>query len=116
MRIKRGVAARKRHKKILRSAKGMGHARRSSSRLARQAVVRSLQYAYRDRRNRKRDLRSLWIIRINAATREAGLSYSAFISGLKKANIKIDRKILSDLAIHSPHVVQALVKKVKETK
>ena len=88
----------------------MQHARRSSIKLARQGVIRALQYAYRDRRNKKRDLRSLWITRINAATREHGVSYSAFMASLKKNNVQVDRKILSELAVHHPNAIEALVK------
>ena len=116
MRIKRGVTARKRHKKVLRAAKGMGHARTSSFRLAQQGVVRSLQYSYRDRRKRKSDLRSLWIVRINAQVREAGLSYSSFMSALKTSNIELDRKVLSELAVNAPHVLQSLIKQTQKNK
>ncbi len=104
MRVKRGVTARKRHKKLLKQTKGMSRARRTSSRLARQAVTKSLSYAYRDRRTRKRDLRRLWIIRINAAARESGTSYSQLAGQLKTANIKLDRKILAELAVNYPKV------------
>jgi large subunit ribosomal protein L20 len=110
MRVKRGVTSHQRHKKVLKQAKGMQHARRSSIKLARQGVIRALQYAYRDRRNKKRDFRSLWITRINAAVREHGVSYSAFISGLKKQNVQIDRKILSELAVNEPAAMKELVK------
>lgn len=102
MRVKRGVAARAKHKKILKQAKGMQHNRTRSFRLAKQGVIRSLQYAYRDRRNKKRDLRSLWITRINAAARLNGLSYSKLMSGLKKSNVEIDRKVLAELAVKEP--------------
>lgn len=88
----------------------MQHARRSSVKLARQGVIRALQYAYRDRRNKKRDLRSLWITRINAAVREHGMSYSVFMSHLKKSNVEVDRKILSELAVNHPAAIEALVK------
>lgn len=110
MRVKRGVTSHKRHKKVIKQAKGMQHARRSSIKLARQGVIRALQYAYRDRRNKKRDLRSLWITRINAATREHGVSYSAFMASLKKNNVEIDRKILSELAVNHPAAIEVLVK------
>lgn len=113
MRIKRGVTAHRKHKKMLKAAKGMQHARRSSYRMAKQAVIRALQYAYRDRRNRKRDLRSLWIARINAGAREQGITYSKLISGLKKADVRLDRKILSELAVNEPHAFVAIVKSVK---
>jgi large subunit ribosomal protein L20 len=113
MRIKRGVAARRKHKKILKAAKGMQHARRASYRLAKQGVIRALQYAYRDRRNRKRDLRGLWVTRINAAARENGTTYSKLIAGLKKANISLDRKILSEVAVSAPKAFTAIVKSAK---
>lgn len=113
-RVKRGVTARRRHKKILKQAKGMTHARRSSSRMARQAVTKSLQYAYRDRRNRKRDFRQLWIERINAGARSEGLSYSQFIKGLKAANIELDRKVLAELAARQPEAFKAVVAAAKK--
>ena len=98
-RVKRGVTARKRHKKIISQAKGYRGRRKNVFRVAKQAVIRAGQYAYRDRRQRKRQFRALWITRINAAAREHGLSYSRFMDGLKKADISIDRKVLADLAI-----------------
>jgi large subunit ribosomal protein L20 len=98
-RVKRGVTARARHNKILGKAKGYFNARRKVFRVAKQAVIKAHQYAYRDRRNKKREFRALWIARINAGTREHGMSYSRFISGLKKANVAIDRKVLSDIAV-----------------
>lgn len=110
MRVKRGVTARARHKKVLKAAKGMTHARRSSSRMAKQGVTKSLQYAYRDRRNRKRDFRQLWIERINAAARAEGISYSQLIKGLKAADIQLDRKILAELAARQPEAFAAVVK------
>jgi large subunit ribosomal protein L20 len=113
MRVKRGVPARAKHKKILKLAKGMQHSRTRSYRLAKQGVIRALQYAYRDRRNRKRDLRSLWITRINAAARENGLTYGQLISGLKKAGVELDRKVLSELAVNEPSAFTAIVKSVK---
>ena len=116
MRIKRGVAARAKHKKILKAAKGMQHYRTRSFRLAKQGVIKALRYSYRDRRNKKRDLRALWITRINNASREFGLSYSQLISGLKKQDIKIDRKILAELAVNQPAAFKAIVDKVKEAK
>ncbi|MFZ1257972.1 MAG: 50S ribosomal protein L20 [Candidatus Saccharimonas sp.] len=112
MRVKRGVPARARHNKILKAAKGMQHNRTRSFRLARQAVVRALQYAYRDRRNRKRDLRSLWITRINAAARENGTTYGTFIANLKAAGVELDRKVLAELAVSEPKAFAELVKKV----
>lgn len=113
MRVKRGVTARAKHKKILKLAKGMQHNRTRSYRLAKQAVIRALQYAYRDRRNKKRDLRGLWITRINAAAREHGVTYGNFIAGLKKANIELDRKVLAELAVNEPAAFAAIVKSVK---
>ena len=114
MRVKRGVSAHANHKKILSQAKGMQHARTRSFRLGNQGVIKALRYSYRDRRNRKRDLRALWITRINNASRELGISYSQLISGLKTKNINIDRKILSDLAVNNPSAFKAIVNNVKE--
>jgi len=113
MRIKRGVTARARHKKVLKAAKGMQHNRTRSFRLAKQAVTRALQYAYRDRRNKKRDLRALWITRINAAARENGTTYGRLISGLKKAGVELDRKTLAELAANEPAAFAAVVKSAK---
>lgn len=113
MRVKRGVAARAKHKKMLTAAKGMQHNRTRSFRLAKQAVIRALQYAYRDRRNKKRDLRALWITRINAAARENGTTYGRLMAGLKAANVTLDRKILAELAAREPAVFTAVVKTVK---
>lgn len=110
MRVKRGVTSHQKHKKVIKQAKGMQQARRSSIKLARQGVIRALQYAYRDRRNKKRDLRSLWITRINAAVREHGVSYSAFMASLKKQNVTLDRKVLAELSVNHPHAIEALVK------
>ena len=98
-RVKRGVTARARHKKVLSQAKGFRGRRKNVFRVAKQAVMKAGQYAYRDRRNRKREIRGLWIARINAAVRDLGLNYSAFMAGLKRANIEIDRKVLADLAV-----------------
>lgn len=113
MRVKRGVTARAKHKKILKAAKGMQHNRTRSFRLAKQAVIRSLVYAYRDRRNRKRDLRSLWITRINAAARENGTTYGQLIAGLKASNNELDRKTLAELAVSEPKAFTAVVKSIK---
>lgn len=113
MRVKRSVPARAKHKKILKQAKGMQHARTRSFRLAKQGVIRALQYAYRDRRNRKRDLRQLWISRINAAARENGTTYGQLINALKKAEVQLDRKVLADLAVNDPKAFSAIVKSVK---
>ncbi len=112
-RVKRGVTAHARHKKVLAQAKGFYGRRKNTIRIAKQAVEKSLQYAYRDRKNRKRNFRALWVQRINAAVREHGLTYGRFIDGLNKANIEIDRKILSDMAIHEPQAFAALVAKAK---
>ena len=114
MRVKRGVPARAKHNKILKAAKGMQHSRTRSYRLAKQAVIRALKYAYRDRRNKKRDLRSLWITRINAAARENGTTYGKFISDLKKSNIALDRKVLADLAVNDPKAFSDMVKSVSK--
>ena len=110
MRVKRGVPARAKHKKILKSAKGMQHNRTRSFRLAKQAVIRALQYAYRDRRNKKRDLRGLWITRINAAARENGTTYAKLIANLKTAGSELDRKTLAELAVNEPKAFAAIVK------
>jgi len=99
-RVKRGVTAHARHKKVLEQAKGFRGRRNSVFRIAKEAVMKAGQYAYRDRRLKKRDFRALWIARINAAVRELGMSYSVFMNGLKKASIDIDRKVLADLAVH----------------
>ncbi len=112
-RVKRGVVARRRHKKILKKAKGYYGARSRVFRVAKQAVIKAGQYAYRDRRQRKRQFRALWIARINAGARINGLSYSRFIAGLKKANIEIDRKVLADLAVHEAGAFSAIVEKAK---
>ncbi len=109
MRVKKSVQARNRHKKILAQAKGMQHNRTRSFRLAKQAVTRALEYSYRDRRNRKRDLRALWITRINAAARQEGTTYGQLIAGLKAANIELDRKVLADLAVNEPAAFKAIV-------
>ena len=113
MRIKRGVTARAKHKKILTAAKGMQHARTRSYRLAKQAVTRALEYAYRDRRNKRRDLRALWITRINAAARENGTTYGKLMNSLKTNGIDLDRKTLAELAAREPAAFAAIVKSVK---
>lgn len=112
-RVKRGVQARRRHKKVLKAAKGYYGARSRVYRVAVQAVTRASQYAYRDRKQRKRQFRSLWIVRINAAARLHGLSYSGFMNGLKKAAIELDRKILADLAVNDPKAFGALAEQAK---
>lgn len=112
-RVKRGVQARARHKKVLAKAKGYYGARSRVYRVAHQAVIKAGQYAYRDRRVKKRTFRSLWIVRINAAARECGLSYSRMMNGLSKAEIDIDRKVLADLAVHDMAAFGALAEKAK---
>lgn len=112
-RVKRGVVARRRHKKILNQAKGYYGARSRVFRVAKQAVIKAGQYAHRDRRNRKRAFRALWIARINAGARANGLSYSRLIAGLKKANVEIDRKVLADLAMNEQQAFAAVVEKAK---
>ena len=112
-RVKRGVIAHARHKKILALAKGFRGRRKNVFRIAKQAVMKAGQYAYRDRRTRKRVFRQLWIARINAASRELGITYSRFMAGLKKAQIDIDRKVLADLAVNDPAGFASIVDKVK---
>jgi len=112
-RVKRGVTARARHKKILALAKGFRGRRKNVFRVAKQAVMKAAQYAYRDRRNRKRDFRRLWIARINAAARECGLTYSQFIHGMSKAGIALDRKVLADIAVHDKAAFAGLVEQAK---
>ncbi len=114
-RVKRGVIARRRHRKVLSQAKGYYNARRKVFRVAKQAVTKSGQYAYRDRRNRKRQFRSLWITRINAAAREHGLSYSRFMNGLKKAEVEVDRKMLADIAVRDKAAFKALAETAKSS-
>ena len=112
-RVKRGVTAHKRHKKVLKQAKGYYGARSRIYRVAKQAVIKAGQYAYRDRRQRKRQFRALWIARINAAARDNGLSYSRLINGLNKASIEIDRKVLADLAVREKEAFAAIAEKAK---
>ncbi len=112
-RASRSVASRARRKKVLKQAKGYYGARSRSFKVAKQAVIRAGEYAYRDRRQRKRQFRSLWIIRINAAAREHGLSYSRMIAGLKQANIDMDRRVLADLAMHEKEAFQVLAEQAK---
>lgn len=112
-RVKRGVQARRRHKKVLKLAKGYYGARSRVYRVAVQAVTKAGQYAYRDRRQRKRQFRALWIARINAGARQHGLSYSRMINGLKKASIEIDRKVLADLAVHDKNAFMVLAEQAK---
>jgi large subunit ribosomal protein L20 len=112
-RVKRGVTTKARHKKILDKAKGYYGARRKLYRTAKQAVTKAGQYAYRDRRQRKRQFRALWIARINAASRLHGLSYSRFISGLKNAEVDLDRKVLADIAVHDPAAFGVIAEQAK---
>lgn len=112
-RVKRGVTSHARHKKVINQAKGYRGRRKNVYTVAKQAVMRAGQYAYRDRRQRKRQFRALWIVRINAAARECGLSYSRFMDGLNKASIELDRKILADIAVHDREAFAALADKAK---
>ncbi|MBP6625832.1 MAG: 50S ribosomal protein L20 [Arenimonas sp.] len=112
-RVKRGVTARRRHKKIIKMAKGYYNARRKVFRVAKQAVTKALQYAYIGRKQKKRQFRSLWIVRINAAARLHGLSYSRFMNGLLKANVTLDRKALADIAIHDPAAFGQIAEQAK---
>lgn len=114
MRVKRGVTSHKRHQKIRKATKGMTRSNRSSIRRGRQAVTRSLQFSYRDRRNRKRTFRNLWNARINAAARLNGTTYSRLIAGLKSTGINLDRKVLSELAVNEPKAFEAVVKAVSK--
>lgn len=114
-RVKRGVTAHAKHKKVLKKAKGYYGSRKNTIRVAKQAVEKAAQYAYRDRKVRKRNFRSLWIQRINAGAREHGLTYGRLIDGLTKAGIEVDRKVLSDLAVHEPEAFASLVGKAKDT-
>lgn len=114
-RVKRGVVARRRHKKVLGRAKGYYNARRKVFRVAKQAVTKAGQYAYIGRKQKKRNFRALWIVRINAAAREFGLSYSRLIAGLKKAEINIDRKVLADLAFHDLKAFGAIAERAKQS-
>ncbi len=112
-RVKRGVTAHAKHKKTLDAAKGFRGRRKNTIRAAKAAVDKSMQYAYRDRKNKKRTIRALWIQRLNAAVRELGITYSRFIDGLNKSGLEIDRKVLSELAIHEPAAFKAIVEKAK---
>ncbi len=112
-RVKRGVTSHAKHKKVLDAAKGFRGRRKNTIRTAKAAVDKSMQYAYRDRKNRKRTFRALWIQRLNAAVRECGITYSRFIDGLTKSGITVDRKVLSELAIHEPAAFKAIVEKAK---
>jgi large subunit ribosomal protein L20 len=112
-RVKRGVAAKRRHKRVLKAAKGYRGARNRLIKVARETVEKGLKYAYRDRKQRKREFRGLWIVRINAAAREHGLSYSRLMNGLKRAGVEIDRKVLADLAVSDPRAFGALAERAK---
>ena len=114
-RTKRGVVSRAKHKKVLKSVKGQYGRRKNTIRIARQAMEKAMQYAYRDRKAKKREFRSLWIQRINAGVRAEGLTYAKFINGLAKSKIKLDRKVLSELAYNNPEVFKSVVKKVQSS-
>ena len=114
-RTKRGVTSKARHKKVLKSVKGQFGRRKNTIRIARQAMEKAMQYAYRDRRAKKREFRSLWIQRINAGVRLEGLTYSKFINGLNKSKIKMDRKVLAEIAYNEPEVFKSIVKKVQSS-
>ena len=112
-RVKRGVTSHAKHKKVLKAVKGQWGRRKNTIRVAKQAMEKAMQYAYRDRRNKKRDFKSLWIQRINAGVRAEGLSYSKFINGLNKSGIKLDRKILAEIAYDNPEAFKTIVKKAQ---
>ena len=112
-RVKRGVTSRAKHKKVLKAVKGQWGRRKNTIRVARQAMEKAMQYAYRDRRNKKRDFKSLWIQRINAGVRSEGMTYSKFINALSKSGIKIDRKILAEIAYDNPEAFKTIVKKAQ---
>ena len=114
-RVKRGVTSRAKHKKVLKTVKGQWGRRKNTIRVAKQAMEKAMQYAYRDRRNKKRDFKSLWIQRINAGVRAEGLTYSKFINGLNKSGIKLDRKVLAELAYNNPEAFKNIVKKVQSS-
>ena len=114
-RVKRGVTSRAKHKKVLKAVKGQWGRRKNTIRVARQAMEKAMQYAYRDRRNKKRDFKSLWIQRINAGVRPEGLTYSKFINALNKSKIKLDRKVLAELAYNNPEVFKSIVKKAQSS-
>ena len=114
-RVKRGVTSHARHKKVLKQVKGQYGRRKNTIRIAKQALEKSMQYAYRDRRAKKREFRSLWIQRINAGVRAEGITYSKFINGLNKSGIKLDRKVLADIAYNNPEVFKSIVKKAQSS-
>ena len=115
-RIKRGVTSKAKHKKVLKAVKGQYGRRKNTIRVARQAMEKAMQYAYRDRKAKKREFKTLWIQRINAGVRSEGITYSQFINGLKKATIEVDRKILAELAVNQPEVFKALVEKAQSAR
>ena len=112
-RVKRGVTSHAKHKKVLKAVKGQWGRRKNTIRVAKQAMEKAMQYAYRDRRNKKRDFKSLWIQRINAGVRAEGITYSKFINGLNKSGIKLDRKVLAEIAYHNPEAFKTIVKKAQ---
>ena len=112
-RVKRGVTSKAKHKKVLKAVKGQWGRRKNTIRVAKQAMEKAMQYAYRDRRNKKRDFKSLWITRINAGVRAEGMTYSKFVNGLSKSGIKIDRKILAEIAYDNPEAFKTIVKKAQ---
>ena len=112
-RVKRGVTSKAKHKKVLKAVKGQWGRRKNTIRVAKQAMEKAMQYAYRDRRNKKRDFKSLWIQRINAGVRAEGMTYSKFINGLNKSGVKLDRKVLADLAYDNPEAFRNIIKKVQ---
>ena len=114
-RVKRGVTSHARHKKVLKQVKGQYGRRKNTIRVAKQALEKAMQYAYRDRRTKKREFRSLWIQRINAGVRSEGITYSKFINGLNKSGIKLDRKVLADIAYNNPEIFKSIVKKVQSS-
>ena len=114
-RVKRGVTSKAKHKKVLKAVKGQWGRRKNTIRVAKQAMEKAMQYAYRDRRNKKRDFKALWIQRINAGVRMEGLTYAKFINGLAKSKIKLDRKVLAELAYNNPEVFKSVVKKVQSS-
>ena len=114
-RVKRGVTSHARHKKVLKQVKGQYGRRKNTIRVAKQALEKAMQYAYRDRRTKKREFRSLWIQRINAGVRAEGITYSKFINGLNKSGIKLDRKVLADIAYNNPEVFSSIVKKIQSS-
>ena len=114
-RVKRGVTSKAKHKKVLKAVKGQWGRRKNTIRVAKQAMEKAMQYAYRDRRNKKRDFKSLWIQRINAGVRAEGITYSKFINGLNKSGIKLDRKVLADIAYNDPEAFKSIVKKAQSS-